>query len=87
MPAMRSPGHRSCSFRAASQPASRVPPRTKIERPRRAASVLSDQMRSEPATRAGSGVPLSRLAHTSGMPSASTRSACSKKALSLVSLR
>ncbi len=79
MPAIRRPGHFSFRRRAASQPASRVPPSTKIDAPRRPASQLSDQIRSEPATRAGSGVPAMRLAHTSGIPSASTRSAVSKR--------
>ena len=71
----------------ASQPASRVPPRTNTEAPRLPASQLSDQIRSEPATRAGSGVPARRLAQTSGMPSASTRSAVSNSRRRLFCLR
>ena len=39
------------------------------------AAALSVEIRFDPATRSGSGVPCSRLAQTSGIPSATTRSA------------
>jgi hypothetical protein len=52
-----------------------LPPRRKIDASRRAASAVSDQIRLEPATRSGSGVPRSRLAQISGIPSATTRRA------------
>ena len=52
-----------------------APPRRKTDRPRVAAAAERDEIRSEPATRCGSGVPWSLLAQISGIPSGTTKSA------------
>ncbi|MFY9934460.1 MAG: hypothetical protein WAK82_41280, partial [Streptosporangiaceae bacterium] len=44
--------------------------------PAAAAAALSEKIRDEPATRSGSRSPVSRVAQTSGIPSATTSVAC-----------
>ena len=51
------------------------------------AAALSVEIRSDPATRCGSGVPCKRLAQTSGIPSATTRFASETRTEKLISCR
>jgi len=81
-PAMRSAEQSSRMHCAAASAAPGLPPSRKIEAPSPAAARVSDQIRFEPATRSGSGVPRSLLAQMSGMPSATTRRAPGSFALS-----
>src|SRR5579859_7134274 len=75
-PATRSPGQARLSAapaRAAPLGVPGAPPSRNTERRSAPRPRDSDQIRLAPATRSGSGVPASRLAHTSGIPSATIR--------------
>jgi hypothetical protein len=71
-PAMRRPGDRATSVRAALSGTPSAPPSRKTDRPARAAAALSVVMSDDPATRSGSTSPTARAAHTRGIPSATT---------------
>src|SRR5205085_6808244 len=75
-PATRSPGQAmpsAAAARAEPQGVPGEPPSRNTERRSAASPRDSDQIRLDPGTRSGSGVPASRLAQTSGIPSATTR--------------
>jgi hypothetical protein len=83
VPATWRSGLRARSTPAAASAVPGAPPSRKIDRPRAAAAALRLEIKSEPATRSGSGVRCNRLAHTSGMPSATTTLASSSSALNV----
>ena len=78
-------GNRSRRTRDAPSAVPGSPPSRNTRRPASAAAPLRLLMRLLPATRSGSGVPLSRLAQTSGIPSATTKSASAIRAAKLMS--